>query len=623
MERFLFLYLIAETISTLVSGEPANSFHNLMKRAFLIPVIYVITAGAGDEKKLLRFYHWFIIFTLMSAAVYLVFSYQFLAHGIYQEESSGPSVFQYPITTAEIFSFAFLLLFALAIGEKRDIRKKLLYFSGFLLSFLALLATFKKTGFIGAVAGLVTILIIEKKWKPLIPVFAFLVFWIIANPSKSTISRYISDRGEYQITSSVNTAGQAKHLIPFQKYFLLSDYDSGLVLLDKEFKVVQRLTLPAPVVNCLPVNDTLLIAEMIQQRLVPIGFGDERLKSTQQEFISPGKYAGFTQAGGILYFLDRDSGITAVNLNTFSAHRMPAFKDYESIGIDSIRAVFQSGESVIEIFSMKNGLPVTMVIKKTFAGKKISFIRYYDSRVFVFFENHLTVYTFAADSLMLERVMPCSSVKSFYVSAASAVFGSGVNYYAYYRADKRIRQFNIKLQNSIPVTSCFADGKTVTITAAKSGILEKFIDPYHQSNLTRLSLWRAGWKIFKEHPFFGAGDIDLGDLYINYKEPYQKEIQGHLHNNYVHILATLGGFGIIAFMLLLFSIGVVLHSAMKSVRSNDTLRPFIVGTVGIFVCFLFAGLTEWNFGDHEIITLLWFFIGMAISAGKLNLPVRQ
>ncbi|MCK7516579.1 MAG: O-antigen ligase family protein [Ignavibacteriales bacterium] len=73
-----------------------------------------------------------------------------------------------------------------------------------------------------------------------------------------------------------------------------------------------------------------------------------------------------------------------------------------------------------------------------------------------------------------------------------------------------------------------------------------FFDPYLPQNFTRLALWRGGWEIFKDYPLFGVGDIGIEKYYVKYKRPYDKEIHGHLHNNYFHFLATLGLFGFLA-----------------------------------------------------------------------------
>ena len=128
-----------------------------------------------------------------------------------------------------------------------------------------------------------------------------------------------------------------------------------------------------------------------------------------------------------------------------------------------------------------------------------------------------------------------------------------------------------------------------------------------------MALWRAGWKIFLDHPIFGVGDIDLRNYYSQYKRPFDKEIQGHMHNNFIHILVTLGIFGIIIFIYLLIKIFLLDLKIYEALKNIPFFSSYALGTIGGFAAFLFSGLTELNFGDQEIITLIWFTLGLNIA----------
>jgi O-antigen ligase len=156
------------------------------------------------------------------------------------------------------------------------------------------------------------------------------------------------------------------------------------------------------------------------------------------------------------------------------------------------------------------------------------------------------------------------------------------------------------------------------LTKVKRNRLTSITDPYQPSNTTRIALWSAGWRIFKDYPLFGVGDIDLGDLYREYKNEYDKEIQGHLHNNYIHILVILGVFGFIVVMMLLSKILFDNFRFYNSLKSVPFASSFSLGVIGSFIAFLVAGLTEMNFGDHEIITMVWFMVGMNYEFYFLN-----
>ena len=164
----------------------------------------------------------------------------------------------------------------------------------------------------------------------------------------------------------------------------------------------------------------------------------------------------------------------------------------------------------------------------------------------------------------------------------------------------------------IPSSINQADNKFYVTQVKRSRLLSIF-DLYNESNYNRLEFWKAGIKMFKDKPVFGVGDIDLGVFYKKYKNYYDKEIQGHMHNNFVQILAALGLFGFIVFIYLIVKILLVDIKIYKKLKYLEFVSSYSLGVIGTFVSFLISGLTEWNFGDHEIITMVWFTLGLNIA----------
>jgi O-antigen ligase len=132
-------------------------------------------------------------------------------------------------------------------------------------------------------------------------------------------------------------------------------------------------------------------------------------------------------------------------------------------------------------------------------------------------------------------------------------------------------------------------------------------------NFTRLALWRGGWEIFKDYPLFGVGDIGIEKYYVKYKRPYDKEIHGHLHSNYFHFLATLGLFGLLSLIFLFVMIIVTIVRIYKSTKDKSFIASYSLGALASFVSILIAGLTELNFWDQEIATLIYFTVGLNIA----------
>ena len=184
VEIFFLLFIAAEIISTVLSNNFPQSFHNLLKRFLLIPIVYVMISSADTNEKAKLFFKVYISVAVLSAAIYLFNSYQYFITGLFSITGSGPSVFQYPITTSELLSFTVIFLFAFLINEKGSYKSKIFIIIGFLISAAALAATYKRTGWLGVAAGIVFVLILRKKYVYLVPV-ALVISYLIFTASNS------------------------------------------------------------------------------------------------------------------------------------------------------------------------------------------------------------------------------------------------------------------------------------------------------------------------------------------------------------------------------------------------------------------------------------------------------
>lgn len=144
-----------------------------------------------------------------------------------------------------------------------------------------------------------------------------------------------------------------------------------------------------------------------------------------------------------------------------------------------------------------------------------------------------------------------------------------------------------------------------------------FFDPHYRTNAYRITWWKTGWRIFKDHPITGVGDIDTGAIYRKYMGPEETQAVGHFHNNFVHIAVTLGALGLAAFTFLMVRILLLLVAARRAARSPALREVTLAGLCG-FVAFLVNGLFEWNYGDAEVATLLWWLVGMVVAAVVLT-----
>jgi O-antigen ligase len=145
--------------------------------------------------------------------------------------------------------------------------------------------------------------------------------------------------------------------------------------------------------------------------------------------------------------------------------------------------------------------------------------------------------------------------------------------------------------------------------------LRTSFDPTHHSNADRLEMWQTGLAMWKARPWTGVGIGDLQPVYAEYAPHEVQRIYGHLHNNWVHVLATMGAIGVLAFGWLMLQCGRIVHRAGTALADPE-LRALALGGWGGFWGFQIMGLFEWNFGDVEVTIAFYFLLGLFAAASR-------
>lgn len=144
--------------------------------------------------------------------------------------------------------------------------------------------------------------------------------------------------------------------------------------------------------------------------------------------------------------------------------------------------------------------------------------------------------------------------------------------------------------------------------------MRHMFDPGWGTNAKRIHWWSVGWEIFKDHPLVGIGDVGTTQMYARYAPAGEKELVGHFHSNYVHIAVTLGSIGLAAFLLMTVVILVRLARSLQArLGARDWGGGWTLAALAVFVAFCLNGFFEWNFGDQEIITMVWFATGAGLG----------
>jgi putative inorganic carbon (hco3(-)) transporter len=137
---------------------------------------------------------------------------------------------------------------------------------------------------------------------------------------------------------------------------------------------------------------------------------------------------------------------------------------------------------------------------------------------------------------------------------------------------------------------------------------------------TRISLWKGGWNIFKDHPLTGCGFKCVDLVHSQYSDPYG--VVAHfrgMHNNTLQLLIDTGvvglGFWVFIWAAYFFEIyrrWRILTEDTSNVKGKSILLVSLAPVLG----FLTGGFFETNFYDSEMVMLLYFIMGISLAEVK-------
>jgi len=618
IELALLWYIIALILSTIFSSDFSASFNNLLKRLLLIPIIYTTIASVKNLDEAKRVFKIYIAGTLVTVIIYLYYSIEYFIEGLHGILQSGPSIFQYPITASEIISFTVIFLFAFLTNEKTSLRNKIFLLISFLLSSIALLSTYKRTGWMGAAFGILLILIIKKQWKIIFAAILLFGIFLLTQKNISEIFVYQFDDNKPFLKYSFQTSGKAEDVTKVDDFLVVSEYNKGLGVY-KDSIFIKRIELPFAVNKLTNWKDNYYVASLTDSRFVLIEKNDQNFNIIK-EFYSSGFTVNYASENGYFYVLDSDSGLTVFTnpKNLEEQIRFPSLSNFYFFFVDTSYMILTKNYDEIYFYKVKNGIPISDPILSI--NKKFDFILY--SKSFLFLENNNVLNIFKPDSsnfIQIQEIKEINSISKMKYENGQVIISTrkGEIFLLKESEDSKFIILNKLIPGFIPKNFAYKDRELqLTHVENKQGRFFSIFDPYNQSNFTRIALWQAGIKILMENPLFGVGDIDLANYYKKYKKPYHKEIQGHLHNNFFHFLATLGIFGLVAICFLFIKIILIDIKIIKELKNIPFASSYSIGVLASFGGFLVSGLTELNFWDHEITTLLWFTFGLNVAFYK-------
>ncbi len=128
----------------------------------------------------------------------------------------------------------------------------------------------------------------------------------------------------------------------------------------------------------------------------------------------------------------------------------------------------------------------------------------------------------------------------------------------------------------------------------------------------RLAMWRSGVAMIADHPLLGVGPGEVRAWYAQYRRPDAvRPSTGHLHNSAVQVAAERGLPALAIWLwlwVLFFREGFRILGRVGPEPSRQ--RALVSASLAAVAGFLVAGLFEHNFGDGEVVMLVYALMAL-------------
>ena len=142
--------------------------------------------------------------------------------------------------------------------------------------------------------------------------------------------------------------------------------------------------------------------------------------------------------------------------------------------------------------------------------------------------------------------------------------------------------------------------------------VKSMVDPRDKTAVERIYMWRSGIKMFMDKTLLGFGPGRIKDNYARYANPdADQKSPSHLHNNIIHLAAERGVFALGAWIWVWIGYFVLVIRRIRNTRDAPFETRFrMVGGLAVAAGFLSAGMFEYNFGDSEVVMLVFMAIAL-------------
>lgn len=159
----------------------------------------------------------------------------------------------------------------------------------------------------------------------------------------------------------------------------------------------------------------------------------------------------------------------------------------------------------------------------------------------------------------------------------------------------------------------------LAVLAGPQHLRQRFLtmgDPDDPTVRERVYMWRSGLTMWRQHPVLGVGPGGVKREYERYALPEAvKKRTGHVHNTPLQILVERGVLGLAAWIWLWVAFYAEASRRLRRLSADATAeRALVVGGIAAITGFLIGGLSEYNFGDSEVVMVAWAIMALPWAA---------
>jgi hypothetical protein len=160
---------------------------------------------------------------------------------------------------------------------------------------------------------------------------------------------------------------------------------------------------------------------------------------------------------------------------------------------------------------------------------------------------------------------------------------------------------------------------SVVVLQQKRGI--GFFDRQDQSTSWREMVWREGFELLISKPRHLLVGVGLDSIKGHWREwglfDNGRQPIGHMHSNLLQIALERGVPALVVWLIL---IGLYVRMLWKIIRreADGFSKGLALGALGGAIGFFTSGLVHYNWGDSEVVTILYFIMGLCLIVERTN-----